>query len=386
MKQHLVPVFLILILIPTCFSGCSKSDGVSASTSSETDEKEGSGDKKEDEAVPVDVQPLGRGPIEEVLKFSSNIEAEVEVQVFSQARRLVIDLLVEEADIVEKGAPLLQLQDDEQRSSLDKIKSQFDKASREYRRQENLFKQTLISEQVFNDAKYEHEQMEIAVGDAERELGYTKVEAPIRGTVTHRMVNLGDQVQMGQHLFDMVDFDSLVARIFVPEKHLDKLSKGLPVRVHAQSLSEGRFNASVSRIAPTVDPKSGTVKVTVGIGRQEGLRPGMYVDVDLVTSTHENALLIPKRALVYDGDQVCVFRLKDDQTVERVFLDVLLSDRDFIEPVDGFEPGDRIVVAGQTGLKDGALVSLPEGEAKSDDEEKDEDAGSSTSDPVPAKQ
>ena len=56
-----------------------------------------------------------------------------------------------------------------------------------------------------------------------------------------------------------------------------------------------------------VDSRSGTIKVTVAIPAEEGLLPGMYVSVELVTDVHEDALLVPKRALVYDDDQLFVF-------------------------------------------------------------------------------
>ena len=119
------------------------------------------------------------------------------------------------------------------------------------------------------------------------------------------------------------------------------------------------YDCRVKRIAPIVDPKSGTVKVTVGVGAREGLRPGMYVDVALVTATHTDAVLVPKRAVVYDNDQMYVYRLKGKDRVERVFIQPLLADKFHVEPVDGLAVGDRIVVAGQAGLKEGALVSLP---------------------------
>ena len=176
------------------------------------------------------------------------------------------------------------------------------------------------------------------------------------------MVNLGDQVQIGQHVFDIVDFDSLVARIFVPEKHLTDLKRGLSARLTSQATGDRVYRGELQRVAPVVDPRSGTVKVTVDVGGQPGLRPGMYVDVDLVTAVNEQAVLVPKRALVYDNDQMFVFRLGDgdkSRRVERVFIEPRLSDKLNIEPAAGLSAGDRLVIAGQAGLKDGALVKLP---------------------------
>jgi len=323
----------------------------------------GKDDEKKEEAVPVEVVSLDRGRIESVLRFSTNLEAESEVQVISQAQRRVVKLLVEEGDTVKRGELLLGLQDEEQRLNLAKAKSQLEQAEREYERQQRLHEQELISEQEYNDATYKIDQLRLAVEDAERELSYAEVRAPISGTITSRLVNLGDHVQIGEHLFDMVDFDSIVARVFVPEKHLIDLRAGLPARITSQAVRGQEFDCAVKRISPIVDPRSGTVKVTIDVGRRAGLRPGMYVDVDLVVDANENALLVPKRALVYDNDQVFVYRLSGESRVERVFIEPRLTDKFNVEPLDGLTTGDQIVVAGQAGLKDGALVKLPGEEA-----------------------
>ena len=379
-KAMTILLALILLLGSAVHLGCGSADEANAATgeanesgdqakpaSNESDDEDseagedGDGEEKKEEAVPVEVAALERGAIESVLSFSSNLETESQVQVFSQAKRLVTQLLVEEGDRVRRDQVLLRLQDDEQRSALAKVKSQLEKAQREYERQKDLYAQQLISEQAFNEATYELEQLRIELQDAERELGYTDVRAPIAGTVTQRMINLGDQVQIGQHLFDIVDFESMVARIYVPEQHLDVLRGGLPARVSAKSNGDHVHDCHVKRIAPIVDPRSGTVKVTVDVGGRKGLRPGMYVDVELITATNPSAILVPKRALVYDNDQAFVYRLKKDEErrVERVFVEAAVTDKFNVEPLNGLHEGDQVVVAGQAGLKDGALVRLP---------------------------
>jgi membrane fusion protein (multidrug efflux system) len=342
--------------------------------SDEPAKAEGNGSSKkasaaqEDEAVPVEVTELGLGSIESVLRFSTNLEAEREVEVFAEAARRVEELRVEEGDEVKKGDLLLRLQDDEQRTTLAKAKTEYDKAKREYDRQKKLFSESLISEQAMNDATYEIERLALSVEEAERALSYTEVRAPISGTITERLVNVGDYVTPNQQLFSMVDFDSIVARVFVPEKELPRLKKGLTARVSSPALGEARFGGRVDRISPVVDPRSGTVKVTVDLPRSPGLRPGMYVDVELVTSLHDDALLLPKRALVYDNDQIFAFRVEKDEADEsqegvdrlkarRLLVRPVLEDKRFIEVTGGaFRPGDAVVIAGQAGLKDGTVV------------------------------
>lgn len=370
------PLLLLLLLfslpgITGCTATTEASSSDDAVKTSAGGEKEADPADEEDkeEAVPVEVAALGTGRMEQVLHYSANLEAEKHVQVYAQAARLVRELLVEEGNVVQRGDILLRLDDEQQRNNLAKARSQLAKSEREYQRLERLFGEALISEKNMSDATYDTEQLRIAVAEAERELTYTQVRAPISGTVTARLIKLGDQVSINQHLFDIVDFDSMVARVYVPEKNLSQLRPGQVARISAQALGEKGFAGSIDRIAPVVDPKTGTLKVTVAVGRQAGLLPGLYVDVALVTSVHHNALLMPKRALVYDKDRVFVFRLGEERRVERLLLDPTLSDRDHVEVGAPLNPGDQVVVAGQAGLKDGTLVSLPGDDSATEDQD-----------------
>ena len=331
------------------------------------------GEERKVEAIPVEVAPLGEGRIEATLRFSATLEAERDVQVYAEATRRVIKLLVEEGDIVRKGQLLVNLQDEEQRSALAKATSQLDQRQREFERQKSLYEQKLVSEQVFIDAEYQFDQARLTFEDAQRELAYTEVRAAIPGVITERSVNLGDFVSVNQSLFRIVDFDSIVARIYVPEKELPRLERRQPARLTADALGGLVFSGAIDRISPVVDPGTGTIKVTVATPRQQGLRPGMYVQVELVTAVHEQAIRIPKKALVYDDDQIFVFRLGDERTVERLAVVPALEDTEFMEPTDGLALGDEIVVAGQSGLKDRAKVRLP-GDPEPEDED-DEDNG-----------
>lgn len=374
----------LVLALCLLFAGCSRPGEGAGAADAETRAENGAdpaagdaGEDDEGDLVPVETVRLATGEIEAVLRFSTNLEAESEVQVFSQASRRVLELLVEEGDTVRKDVLLLRLQDDEQRSDLQRVESQYRKARREYERQQSLYAQELISEQAINEATYEVEQLELAVADAQRNLSYTEVRAPISGTVTGRHVNLGDHVTVNQHLFDMVDFDTIVARIYVPEKQLHRLRVGQSARVYPGAVDQSGGNAPrtaasrtgappdvtaregrVSKIAPIVDPRSGTVKVTVAIPRNLGLVPGLYVEVELVTEVHDRALLVPKRAVIYDSNQAFLYRLTGDARAERLRIEPLLEDREFLEPApgSGLAVGDEIVVAGQAGLKSGVRV------------------------------
>lgn len=349
MNSFLQGRLIAAVILLVCLAACRKGPADAK------DQKK----QNRDQALPVEVATIARGGIEATLKNSTHLEAEEEVKVFARTANRVTELLVEEGDEVKADQVLLRLDNGIQKTAYGKAQVKLNKALQEFERQQALFTQKLISEQAFNDAQFELKQLQLALEDAQRELEYTEVRAPISGTISRRVVRLGDLVNLNQHLFDIVDFNSMVGRIYVPEKNLTDLRLDQPARVTATSLGTQEFTGYVKRIAPVVESKSGTVKVTIGFKDVRQLRPGMYVDIEVVTANRSDAILITKRALLYDGELSYVFRLLPERKVERVIVEQKIADKLNVEPLAGFKEGDQIVVAGQTGLKDGAKVRLP---------------------------
>lgn len=358
MKLHMIKHLLLKIVLIfglLLAAGCQ----VAEKTDAENSEKE---EEKKEEAVPVEVAEVARGRIEAIIQATANLEAEESVKIYGRTTNPVKQLLVEEGDQVEKDQVLLRLINDTQTIQVQKAETELEKAQKDFDRQKDLYEKDLITQQAYTDADFNLTQAKLRLDESRQDLAYTEVRAPISGTITERLVKLGDMVNINQHLFDIVDFESLVARVYLPEKNLVSLQVGLPSRIGVKALGDQAFPGEVLRIAPTVDAGTGTVKVTIKVNETGPLRPGMFVDVALVLDVHEDSLLIPKRALVYDSDQIFIFRIKENEAgeerVERVLLQPVLQDKDNVKPGPEISPGDRIVIAGQTGLKDHALVKV----------------------------
>ncbi len=351
---------LLLLLIVT---GCNFK-----SSDANKDDKE-----KKEQAIPVEVASITNGPIETTLKSSWYLEAEEQVKVIARTSNRVKELLVEEGDEVEKDQVLARLEDQEQLTAVNKAQNQLNKTRTDYARINKLFEQNLISEKEHADAKFEVRQLELSLDESERQLEFTEIRAPIKGTVTLRLISLGDLISNGKELFEIIDFDSIVAYVAVPDKNLAQLRADQPVRITTTARPGQEFAAYVKRIAPIVEAKTGMVKVTIGVKKTPLLRPGMYIEAEIVLATKKNALLISRRALVFDGSQFFVYRMKPDRRVERLLLTPAMEDKFYIEPATGFSEGDQIVMAGHTGLKDDALVRLP-GDPNPDKDKKDKDA------------
>ncbi len=308
----------------------------------------------------VELETLKRGRIEALLERSAPLEAEAQVQVLARTQNPAVELLVEKGDTVEKDQVLLRLEDDRQQTDFAQSLTQMEQAKVDLARKQSLYDQNLISETEFLTAKFNFTQAELRHENNKRQLEYTEVRAPIKGTITSRTVKVGDSVNMGTPIFQIIDLESTVAMIHVPEQYLPRLKQGMEARLTSTTYADQVFPGYVKRVSPVVEARAGTVEVVVALKELGPLRPGMWVDVELVLDTKDDALLIPKRAIVYDNDQTYAFKTFSDpkgiKRAKRFLVEPANIDKENVEPKENFAEGDPIVVAGQIGLKDLAPV------------------------------
>lgn len=332
------------------------------------DEGETGGTGDDDSPAPVAVVAIERGDITAAISSASTIEAERSVTVHAEATGRIIKLDVEEGEKVKQGQLLARLRYDSQSSQLARASVSLDKAQTDLARVEALHRRGVASDQDLAEAQNALQMALRDRTDRRREVGNTRVLAPFSGTLTERSVTEGGFVSSGAQLFSLVDFDTLVARVYVPEKELDRIRVGQAADVVGKAAKGRRGTGKVTRIAPIVDAATGTVKVTVALppessGVDGGFLPGMYAEVTLTTETRKGVLLVSKTALVRDEERVYVFVVDGDKA-KRVVVELGLEDDDRVQVVSGLEAGQRVVVAGHDGLKDGAEVVLVDDDGK----------------------
>ena len=309
-------------------------------------------------ALPVRTEAVERGEITSYVETHARLEAERWVEVVSRAQGLAEALLAEEGDQVREGQVLLRLEKEEARLRVRQAQVALAQARSTLERTEALHGQNLVSQEEFESAGNQLENAEVALREAQLGLEYTDIRAPIDGIVMLRQVEQGDLVRANEVLFSMADVDPLQARIQVPEKRIGQIHTGQPARVMIDALADRVFPASVRRISPGVDPASGTIKVTLDIPPAAGvLRPGMFATVRIITEVHEQALIIPKKALVLETDQDDVFAVRDGQA-KRLRVELGYADGDRVEVLSGLADDDRVITVGHEGLKDGAVVRV----------------------------
>ena len=265
---------------------------------------------------------------------------------------------MEEGDQVAAGDPLLRLDDEQAR--LEDRESEINLRHLEgaFGRAEEMFDRGLISTQEYEDQLFELERARLRRERARLALGHTEIRAPFSGVITSRLVQTGARVAPATRLFDLVKLDDMIARVHVPGRYLLRVSAGQPAAVSSDFLHDVDCPGYVKRISPVVDPRSGTFKVTVGVQDPwRHLRPGIFVTVRIITGTHAQAGLVPKEAVVYEGEERYVFVVVDGEA-RRVRLDAGYENAEFIEALSGLAVDDEVIVVGQKGLRDQARVKV----------------------------
>ena len=272
----------------------------------------GSG-RKDYEAIPVEAIRVKKSNIEIFLVNNCTLEPEKQVDIAAKASGIVLNILAEEGDYIESGTPLAKLDDDEALLALREAKLKKENAERVYKSSLDNFKENIISKEEFEDKRF---QLEIATVELERkqlEYEYTTIESPVDGVIVERNIEEGYNIEKGQMVFKIADFDPILARIYIPEKDIHRVVERQMVRVISEFLPDIEFMGKVKMVSPVVDPESGTVKVTIEMEDLLGgaLKPGMFVSVFTIVDQHQDALLIPKKALILEAEADEVFIVKD---------------------------------------------------------------------------
>jgi RND family efflux transporter MFP subunit len=183
-----------------------------------------------------------------------------------------------------------------------------------------------------------------------------QIVAPFSGRVTDRMIQLGETVMPGRECFKLVDVIPMRARVYFPERELPRVRVGQSAAVEVEAHPGREFPARITLVNPVVDRTNGTFKVTLEVHDRDGLlRPGSFGRVRIRTGDFDDALIIPRRAVVNEDGEDFVFVAHGD-TVARVPIRIGAISGDTSQVLSGLAQGDSIVTIGQGGLKQGSRI------------------------------
>ena len=319
------------------------------------EKKKGKDDKKAPDPVPVEVATVLPREISSYYYTTATLEPERKVAVLAKIAGELVELRVEEGARVSEGALLCRIEDTEPKLALEEARINLDKQEREFARIKKMFEEKLISDREYSDATYQYDVAKNQHATALARYEYTQVKAPFSGVVTARFVESGQNLAVGAQLFEIADTDPLLVRMYLPESELKDVSVGQQVSIEPDNAPGTRLSGRVVRIAPEVDERTGTVKVTAET--DGGAMPGSFARVRVVTDTRQETLTVPRRGLLSDAGEFFVYVAEAD-SVRKVSVRVGYQNEEYSEVLSGVEKGDSVVVVGAGALRTGVKVKI----------------------------
>lgn len=204
-----------------------------------------------------------------------------------------------------------------------------------------------------------------AISNAQTQLDYTTIKAPIPGVVGLRQVDQGNIVNASTQtgIVTIAQIEPIAVIFTAPEQHLVDINEALakqPLKVIAlttdgkRTLSEG----TLSVVNNTVDTTSGTIRLkAVFDNKDHMLWPGLSVSTRLLVTTMKDAVVVPDDAVQHGTDGLYAFTVGQDNKaqMQKIKVGRSIDGRTVVE--DGLSAGQRVIVAGQYKVQPGSVVA-----------------------------
>ena len=191
--------------------------------------------------------------------------------------------------------------------------------------------------------------------EARAQLDLLRVTAPLTGTVVGVNVKPGQAVDLSTVVAEVVDLNRLAVSAEIPAAEAGDLKPGNPLEV----LTGTRVAAKILFVSPQVNQDNDTVLVRALLPGENGLRPGQFVSLRIVTDVHTNCLVAPAESVVTDESGKSVIALVKDDEAMQMPVQTGLRENGLIEvAAPGLKAGDAVVTVGAYGLPEKTKVRV----------------------------
>lgn len=259
-----------------------------------------------EEGIPVEVIEVIKGDLREIVSYTGDIEAKERIEVYPRVSGKIIKKNVVEGDRIKKGQTIALIDRDEP------------------------------------GFKFEP----------------APVNSLLAGIVGRVYVDLGAKVTPQTPVALIVDMDKVKVKIDVVERDLPRVRIGQEAQIRVDAYSEKIFRGKVWKISPVVDLGSRTAPIEIFISNPKHLlKPGMFARVEITTKESKDTLIIPRDALMKEGDLTFVFIVEDNQALRKE-VTTGMRQENLVEIKDNLNVREEVIVMGKTRVKDGSEVRV----------------------------
>lgn len=351
---------------------------------------EATAQQAEEGSVP-DVEVLNLVPEDRRIwrEFSGKLEAIDNVEVKPRVGGTITEILFEEDSQVKQGDLLFVIDPRpfeaavaSAKATLQASRSQYTLAAIELKRARQLIKDKHISESQLDIRKRDVsvanaaiQSAQAALKQAELDLEYANIAAPISGRIGRAEITVGNVIEAGANapvLTRIVANDQLYAEFDVDERSYVQMvrnqnRKEMPVEMTLATDDSVIYKGTIHSFDNQLDTTSGTIRARAIFANTDGaLMPGMYADIRLGSAQTESVLLIPEKAISTDQDKKYVYVVNNESKVEYrvITLGSVVDGRRIV--ANGLKAGEKVMINSLQRVRPGMMVNPVNSQPPSD--------------------
>lgn len=310
----------------------------------------------------VAVTTVHEGDLSRSYERRGILKARRSVKIHTLEEGMVISLPWYEGDAVKQGDELVHLDDELLQAELAKESARLDKEAQNLKRLQRLTKSKAASIDELVAAQTEVAVQQAEVTRLQTHIRRTSIKAPFDGIITERLLEAGDLATENSHLLTLIDPQSLVIDLSLPEFLLLQFKPQMQtmIRFGEQSKSDEQwYPATISRIYPTIDEASAMGLMELKpLTRPQDFLIGQTVNVRLETAV-KHQISIPYQALQQSRDGHYVYVVDENKALKRPVEAAFFGSRQIVIS-NGLRNGETIVTRGFLGIEDGADIKIIE--------------------------
>lgn len=340
----------------------------------------GCGPDRSDETVefrvPVTVSEVEAGDVEDRISATGSLRASQVISLTVESRG-VLNLASKggrrlvEGDRVSVGQVVAEISGEDVRvaARTAATRRRFESSESDYVATQKLYEQGLINETELRRAETTLEDARLEYDRSLLVEVRNRLVTPIDGVIltlardiNGRPMADGQLVAPGFVVAQVAPTSELIADIDIVGLDVARIRPGLPVRVLHHAFGDREFEGRVERLAPSINELTRAMRAEVSVDNRSGLlRPGMFVEAEVLLERREGVAVVPREAIADRGGKRVVFVTQGQRVVRRE-VELGLGDDRTVEVRSGVEQGERIVVRGLETLTDGSRVRVTGGQ------------------------
>ena len=337
--------FILLVIMAGLLNSCSTNEPASSNDSQQYSNVEITTIRKDSISIPV----------YSVGTLSSKTQSNLSFLTGGIIERFYVS----EGDIVDEGDLLAKLDMTEIESKVKQASLAYDKAKRDFRRAENLYNDTVITLEQYQNAETALEIAETNYRIAQFNSKNSEVKAPSDGKILKKLKESNEIVAPGHPVVVFASTETdWILNVNLADKDIVRISMGDSASISFDAYPGNKYHAMVSEIATAANLMSGTYKVELKlIDLPSSLVTGLIGQARIFPQRETFIFLPPEGLVEAVGNEGVVFVLDEGQAVRREVVVGLITEKGIVIR-SGLKEGDRVITHGNASLKDGERVEV----------------------------